>query len=219
MSTITILKGKGTPRNNFKRSLLNRIPNYKITLLGPSMISYLYNEKYSSENTLVLVEMTSSIDICKLIEYYSDTNVKIGLILSKADEMQITSLLELSVDGYFLVDMEIDEIISGINLIEKGYTYVHPALTTVFHREFLKLSNSVPHRPEGLLTNREWEVLEEISRGHSNDTIAANLSISVRTVKNHVTSLFRKLNVNDRTNAMLLAMKRGYLFCDLVDEV
>lgn len=55
------------------------------------------------------------------------------------------------------------------------------------------------------------DVLLEISRGNNNEIIANNLEISDKTVKNHVTTVLRKLNVNDRTNAMLLAYRKGWI--------
>ncbi|RDW21391.1 DNA-binding response regulator [Oceanobacillus arenosus] len=209
MSTLTIIKEQETQKD--RRIIRNKLLNYKITLIEPSMISYLYNEKYRSESALVLIEITNNIDVHKLIEYYSNSNVKIGLILSKTDEMQLTELFKLEVDGYFLSDMEIDDIISAINLIENGDIYVHPKLIRVLHQEFLNLLHPVPYRPKGVLTNREWEVLEEISKGYSNKDIGSHFFISEATVKNHVSSLLRKLKVNDRTGAIVLAIKNGYI--------
>jgi len=185
--------------------------DYKITLLGPSMISYLYDRKHTSENDLLLIDMSNQIDLQKLVTYYSDSNVKIGLILTEMDKLRITQLLELEIDGYFLIDMEVEEIITAISIIKKGYTYIHPKITTLLHQEYLRLTKSIKTRPEGLLTNREWQVLEEIAKGKSNESIAVNLAISDKTVKNHVASLLRKFKVNDRTSAVVHAIKNGYL--------
>ncbi|WP_249872634.1 response regulator transcription factor [Oceanobacillus saliphilus] len=210
MSTITILNGKKILPNNFNHSLINKT-NYNITLLGPANISFLYKEKYTADNDLILLDITSNIDLEKLITFYSNSKVKIGVIISDDEVVHLAPLLRLDIDGYFHADMDVNEIVSGIDLIEKGYTYVHPELTIMLHQEYLRLYNTIRHRPEGLLTPREWHVLAEISKGHSNEIIAANLSISDKTVKNHVTSVLRKLNVKDRTNAMLVAVKNGWL--------
>ncbi|WP_067725274.1 response regulator transcription factor [Oceanobacillus damuensis] len=210
MCKLTILEGKKLLGCNFNNSLINHT-NYNITLLGPSNISFLYKEKYTADNDLILLDMSSDIDLENLIKHYANSKVKIGVILSEVEVMHLTHLLGLNLDGYFLADMEVEEIVAGIKLIETGYTYVHPRLTTLLHKEYVRLSNTLKHRPKGLLTSREWQVLAEISKGHSNEKIAANLDISDKTVKNHVTSVLRKLNVNDRTNAMLLALKNGWM--------
>lgn len=99
----------------------------------------------------------------------------------------------------------------GIRFINEGCIYVYPELAKALHDEFLTLSSTLQSRPDGLLTKREWDVLLEISRGNNNEIIANNLEISDKTVKNHVTTVLRKLNVNDRTNAMLLAYRKGWI--------
>lgn len=185
--------------------------DYKVTLLGPSMVSYLYDQKHTSENDLLLIDTSTEIDLQKLVSYHVDSNIKIGLILNEKDRIRLTQLLELDIDGYFLIDMETEEINAGISIIEKGYTYIHPKITTFLHQEYLKLTKSIKERPEGLLTNREWQVLEEIAKGNSNELIAENLLISDKTVKNHVASLLRKFRVSDRTSAVVHAIKNGYL--------
>lgn len=61
------------------------------------------------------------------------------------------------------------------------------------------------------LSEREIEVLERIAAGHSNKEIADELGISTQTVKNHISSILRKLSLNDRTQAVILALRRGWI--------
>jgi len=68
------------------------------------------------------------------------------------------------------------------------------------------------------LSPREKEILDEIARGNSNKEIARILKISDQTVKNHITSIMRKLNVNDRTHAVVYAVRRGWIKLDQVES-
>ena len=83
-------------------------------------------------------------------------------------------------------------------------------LSPVLLNDYIKTTYNKVKRPNGILTEREWEILEQIVKGNKNSDIAEKLFMSEKTVKNHLLSIFKKLNVTDRTNAVLLAVKNNW---------
>jgi two-component system response regulator DegU len=124
------------------------------------------------------------------------------------DEEYIFELVRAGVSGYVLKDIQPERLVTAIRDVAQGKSVIHPNITAKLLGEFNRLSER-KNRPSsfGELTMREIEVLELIAQGMANKDIARVLFISEKTVKNHVTSIFRKLNVEDRTQAALYAVK------------
>src|SRR6478735_2669072 len=107
-------------------------------------------------------------------------------------------------------------------VVAEGGSYLHPKVTHSLVKEYRRLaaqgqSSSYPHepieirRPLHLLTRRECEVLQLLADGKSNRGIGEALYISEKTVKNHVSNILQKMNVNDRTQAVVVAIKNGWV--------
>ncbi|MBA2681330.1 MAG: response regulator transcription factor [Ktedonobacteraceae bacterium] len=107
--------------------------------------------------------------------------------------------LRAGAQGYLLKDVPCDELLEAIRAIDAGQKRIPPGITA-------KLVERL-NKPE--LTEREQEVLHLIATGKSNQDIGISLSISEATVKYHVNHILHKLNVNDRTQAVTYALKRG----------
>lgn len=116
--------------------------------------------------------------------------------------------LELGALGYVLKDSDSASLSKAIRDAYQGISYIQPKLAAELVKEF---SNSKPYKSsnENELTKREYEVLSLIADGMNNKDIADKLFISEKTVKNHVSSIFRKINVNDRTKAAIYAYKNN----------
>jgi len=124
------------------------------------------------------------------------------------DEEYIFELVRAGVSGYVLKDIQPERLISAIKDVAQGKSVIHPEITSKLLGEFNRLYERKT-RPTSFddLTIRELDVLELIAKGMANKDIAQSLFISEKTVKNHVTNIFRKLNVEDRTQAALYAIK------------
>jgi len=122
------------------------------------------------------------------------------------DEEYIYELVKAGVSAYILKDIETNALVEAVRKVYRGESVFTPAITAKMLGEFRRLAarHSMPEEP---LTRREIEVLILIARGKSNKEIGAELFISEKTVKNHITNIFRKLNVHDRTQAALYAVK------------
>ncbi len=123
-------------------------------------------------------------------------------------EEYLFELIRAGVSGYVLKDISPDLLVKTIVGVYKGESFIPPSLMAKMFAEFSRLSSlsSQHNKPMGL-TKREVEVLRLVALGDSNRTIAEKLFISEKTVKNHLTSIFQKLRVNDRTQAAIRAVK------------
>lgn len=130
------------------------------------------------------------------------------LLLTIHDEVEyLIKAKEIGADGYVLKDSELSVLKKAIYSVHEGNTFIQESLFPLLnaHMEQRKDENS-----DGL-TKREIEVLQLIAEGLSNREIADKLSISEKTVKNHASSIFQKIEVSDRTQAAVYAIKNGYV--------
>ena len=153
----------------------------------------------------------------QLIEAYPDTIVVVLSIHD--DEHYVMRALQMGATGYLLKEMDADTLIEAVRIVAEGGSYLHPKVTHNLIREYRRLTSEKGgvvvkqevRRPLHLLTRRECEVLQLLADGKSNRAIGEALYISEKTVKNHVSSILQKLNVNDRTQAVVVAIKNGWV--------
>lgn len=153
-----------------------------------------------------------------LIKEFPDA--KVIMLSIHDDESYVTHALKSGALGYMLKEMDADEIVEAIKVVANGGSYLHPKVTKNLVAEFRRLSEHENkgnfhqtdiRRPFHLLTKRECEVLQLLTDGQSNRAIGETLFISEKTVKNHVSSILQKMNVNDRTQAVVTAIKNGWV--------
>jgi DNA-binding NarL/FixJ family response regulator len=117
--------------------------------------------------------------------------------------------IEIGVDGYILKDTESTDLKRAIISIFNGETYIQPSLIPAMNNRLI--NRDVDETRIKSLTKREMEVLITVANGMSNKEIAANLHISERTVKNHISNIFKKIGVSDRTQAAVFAIKNNLI--------
>lgn len=124
------------------------------------------------------------------------------------DAEYVFELVRAGVSAYLLKDIRSEELVNTIRKVASGKAVIQSEVTGKLLQEFNRLSSQ---KNEGGfyndLTNRELDILRLIAKGLSNKNIAERLYISEKTVKNHITNIFRKLGVEDRTQAALFAIK------------
>lgn len=154
----------------------------------------------------------------QLIGQFPDA--KVIMLSIHDDETYVTHALKSGALGYMLKEMDAGEIVQAIKVVSNGGSYLHPKITHNLVQEFRRLSErehkgsfqqAEIRRPLHLLTKRECEVLQLLTDGQSNRVIGETLFISEKTVKNHVSSILQKMNVNDRTQAVVMAIKNGWV--------
>lgn len=141
---------------------------------------------------------------------------EVGVIILTTfdDDEYVFEGLKAGARGYMLKDADSAEIVAAIRAVAAGAALIQPSIARKVVAEFSRLAASAPAQPAGLaepLTEREREVLRAIAAGLSNREIAARLVITEGTVKNHVSSLLGKLDVRDRTQALIKARELGLI--------
>ena len=132
------------------------------------------------------------------------------LILTAYDyEQYIFPLLEAGAAGYLLKDVSSRELISAIETVYRGEAVLHPAVARKVMQRLTKVEPT-GERASDLLSERELAILKMAAKGMSNSDIAEELHLSARTVESHLGSIFNKLGVGSRTEAVIKAMKKGW---------
>lgn len=122
------------------------------------------------------------------------------------DESSVVDALQAGANGCIPRSATAEEFLEAVRLVASGNSYLHPSVAQpVIAR--LRLGNSRPETERHLLTPRELDILTLLSRGNNNGEIAAQLHLSLSTVKSHLRTAYRKLGAIDRTQAVLRALK------------
>ncbi len=151
----------------------------------------------------------------------NNPELKVIILSIHEDESYVTHALQTGAQGYLLKEMDTESLMEAIKVVNDGGSYLHPKVTHNLVQEYRKLiktqeANSniteIEYRkPLHLLTKRECQVLQLLSEGQSNRKIAEMLVISEKTVKNHVSNILQKMDVNDRTQAVVTAIRNGWV--------
>lgn len=158
---------------------------------------------------LSLPDMTG-IEVCKAV-VSQFPEIKIIALTIYDDEAHVLESIKAGVNGYLLKDISPDTLITAIKAVCSGGSYIHPSVAGKLMSDYGKLSSRMNGGQRDILTARETEVLCYVAEGLTNKEIADTLFISEKTVKNHITSVFKKLEVNGRTEAVVQAMKRSII--------
>ena len=139
-------------------------------------------------------------------------HTKVLMLTTFQDSDLIFSALEEGASGYLLKDMSADMIANAIRTVQSGGVVLPPEMTIHMLRELRsEKERKASESPAvlGDLTNREYDVLRDLGHGKSNKEIAATLCITEGTVKNHVSNIISKLELRDRTQAAVFAVRYG----------
>lgn len=139
-----------------------------------------------------------------------NTTSRIIVLTIHEDREYLFKTLQMGAEGYVLKDAETSVLISAIRSVYNGQSYIQPNLTKELVKEFNRVTlHEKEKTDDNNLTSREVEVLGLIAEGMINKEIAKQLYISEKTVKNHVSNIFKKLDVSDRTQAAIYAFKHN----------
>jgi two-component system, NarL family, response regulator DegU len=159
----------------------------------------------------------AALDLARKIKARSP-NIGVITLTSNTDDNQLFAALKAQAVAYISKESSANQIIETVRRVARGEHPINESLTDrpklAEHvlQQFQELSSK--NEAEAFispLTPRETEILEFIAKGYLNKQIAAELGISEQTIKNHVTSILRKLNANARTEAVVVAIKQGLI--------
>lgn len=143
--------------------------------------------------------------------------VKVIILSSSSDESHALPAIRAGAKGYLLKDIEPDELAAAIRRVHAGKVELHPDIAGQLMNQYVshyqtereQAPDPQMHHPHETLTARELDVLKLIAAGKNNKVIADELVITEKTVKTHVSHILAKLEVADRTQAALYAVKHG----------
>ncbi|MFC1909279.1 response regulator [Chloroflexota bacterium] len=138
------------------------------------------------------------------------------LILTAYDDDQfVFGLLEAGAAGYLLKSVRGRELVEAVRRVYAGESVLHPSIARKVLNRFVPTPNKLAEQKcSEVLSEREMEVLKLATRGLSNQEIASELYLSLRTVQAHLGHIFNKLQVSSRTEAVVRALKEGWITLD-----
>jgi DNA-binding NarL/FixJ family response regulator len=128
-------------------------------------------------------------------------HARIIVLTTSSGDVQAVRAFKAGAVGYLLKNLLRTELVETIRLVHNGHKRIPPEIA----------QQIAEHAADDSITTRELDVLRGVANGNSNKIIAFNLNISEHTVKNHLKSILSKLNASDRTHAVMIALKRGFL--------
>lgn len=137
------------------------------------------------------------------------SKVKVLVLTVHNETEYLMKAVEIGINGYVLKDSESAELKKAIFTIADGETYIQPSLIPALNSKMIQKNED--ELKIDALTKREMEVLKEMAVGKFNRDIAKEMKISERTVKNHISSIFKKLEVTDRTQAAVFAIRNNII--------
>jgi DNA-binding NarL/FixJ family response regulator len=138
-----------------------------------------------------------------------ETPTRVLMLTMHADKDVLAEAIRAGASGYLVKDCSTEEVAEAVRLTASGDTDLSPHLAATMLDEVRRLELPGPADQESVITKREEEVLQQIADGASTSEVAASLYISQKTVKNHLASIYQKLDARDRTQAVLQAVRMG----------
>jgi len=137
------------------------------------------------------------------------------LVLSAYNyDQYVFALLDAGAAGYLLKDVSTNQLIAAIRAVHRGESVLHPVIARKVLERFRHGGRHGKEEALSLLTQRELDVLTRAAKGMSNKDIASELFLSVHTVESHLQSMFNKFGVGSRMEAIIQALKRGWITLD-----
>lgn len=137
------------------------------------------------------------------------------IILSMhADTTMVQQLLRRGVKGYLLKDAVTEELLLAVRSVSKGKLFLSPTISDTVMTMLLSPPDDSAESLADLLTPREREVLQLVAEGHTNNSIASTLNISVKTVEKHRANVMTKMEVNDLASLIREGIKQGLILLD-----
>ncbi len=143
-------------------------------------------------------------------------DVKVLILTAHDDDEYVFALLQAGASGYLMKTADIEELVKAIRTVAAGQSMLAPSIAGKVVAQFTSgksmpaTSSNIPPTHEEL-TDRELDILKLVGRGLSNKQIGEELFISDRTVQAHLSNIFSKLNVNSRTEAVMYAVRKGWI--------
>lgn len=169
------------------------------------------NMAYGLNPDVILMDVSmpemDGVEACRQVRA-AVPGTKVVMLTMHADQEVLANAIRAGACGYLVKDCSTEEIAGAVRMASSGETALSPQLAASMLDEVRKL-DMAPSREERVVTKREEEVLQLIADGCSTSEVADQMYISQKTVKNHLASIYQKLDARDRTQAVLQAVRMG----------
>jgi two-component system, NarL family, response regulator DegU len=166
---------------------------------------------------VILMDVTmpncDGVEACRQVKG-TGTDTKVVMLTMHADQDVLTNAIRAGAIGYLTKDCSTREIAEAVRMAAEGDTVLSPQLARSMLEEVRRIDEPRTAEEDRVVTKREEEVLQLIADGCSTPEVAAKLYISQKTVKNHLASIYQKLDARDRTQAVLQAVRMGIVSLD-----
>jgi DNA-binding NarL/FixJ family response regulator len=196
------------------RRLLEAEPDIEVVAEAGDGISAVEQAVASQPDVLIIDVAMPGMTGIEATRHIKQQLPKVAVLALTAydDDQYVLALLNAGAAGFLLKDVRGQELVTAVRSVHRGEAVLQPAIAV------RALRQAVSHRSPTIsmppLSDREMEVLREAARGLPNKDIARRLNLSVRTIHTHLGNIFAKLGVGSRTEAVLLALRRGWIALD-----
>jgi DNA-binding NarL/FixJ family response regulator len=192
-------------------AMLSREADFKVVGEAKDGVEAVNKVRELTPDVVLMDLRMPEIDGVEAMRQIRPTNpeVKFIILTTYSDDDYIFSGIEAGARAYLLKDAPREELFKAIRAVYRGESLIQPVVASKLLDRFSELSRRTPSGEE--LSERELEVLCLVAKGSANKEISAELKIAQSTVKTHITNIFQKLGVNDRTEAVTQAIKKGII--------
>jgi len=192
-------------------AMLKREPDFKIVGEASNGLEAVEQARELSPDVILMDLRMPEMDGVEAITRIKEAKpeVKFIILTTYSDDEYIFKGIAAGARAYLLKDAPREELFKAIRAVYRGESLIQPVVASRVLDKLAELSRKNPGAET--LSEREVEVLRLMAKGVSNSNIAEELSITQSTVKTHITSIFQKLNVTTRTEAVTTALKRGII--------
>lgn len=196
------------------RRLLEAEPDIQVVAEAGDGISAVEQAVASQPDVLIIDVAMPGMSGIEATRHIKQQLPKVAVLALTAydDDQYVLALLNAGAAGFLLKDVRGQELVTAVRSVHRGEAVLQPAIAVRALRQAVSHRSPTVSMPP--LSDREMEVLREAARGLPNKDIARRLNLSVRTIHTHLGNIFAKLGVGSRTEAVLLALRRGWIALD-----
>ena len=193
------------------RQLLELEGNFKVVAEACDGVECINKLETVTPDVLLLDINMPNMNGLEVLQKMKEKRMKVKvLVLTVHNEVEyLLKAVDIGVNGYLLKDSESAELKKAILAVAGGENYIQPSLIPVLNAKMIDRDKDILKIES--LTKRELELLKNLSFGMYNKEIAEKLDISERTVKNHISNIFKKIEVTDRTQAAVFAIRNNLI--------